>query len=170
MNNGHNSWDVLYIIHCYAPLIWITAILSSFSHCGYSLTRFISRSPSLQLLYENNLVIIITDYQSHYNDVTISAMASQITSLTIVCSVVNSGTDQRKYQSSAWLAFCKGNSPVTGEFPAQSASNAENISIWWRHHAIMSTLSWLWITRNHCLIQLWSHLQGGLYGSGQLWS
>ena len=30
--------------------------------------------------------------------------------------------------------FCAGNSPVTGEFPAQMASNAENVSIWWRHH------------------------------------
>ena len=29
----------------------------------------------------------------------------------------------------------EGNSPVTGEFPAQWASNAENVSIWWRHHA-----------------------------------
>ena len=27
-----------------------------------------------------------------------------------------------------------GNSPVTGEHPAQMASNAENVSIWWRHH------------------------------------
>ena len=26
------------------------------------------------------------------------------------------------------------NSPVTAEFPAQRASNAENVSIWWRHH------------------------------------
>ena len=31
--------------------------------------------------------------------------------------------------------LCAGNSPVTGEFPAQRASNAENVSIWWRHHA-----------------------------------
>ena len=30
--------------------------------------------------------------------------------------------------------LCVGNSPVTGEFPAQMASNAENVSIWWRHH------------------------------------
>ena len=29
---------------------------------------------------------------------------------------------------------CEGNSPVTGEFPAQRASNAENVSIWYRHH------------------------------------
>ena len=28
-----------------------------------------------------------------------------------------------------------GNSPETGEFPAQMASNAENVSIWWRHDA-----------------------------------
>ena len=27
-----------------------------------------------------------------------------------------------------------GNSQVTGEFPAQMASNAENVSISWRHH------------------------------------
>ena len=27
--------------------------------------------------------------------------------------------------------LCAGNSPVTGEFPAQMASNAENVSIWW---------------------------------------
>ena len=31
--------------------------------------------------------------------------------------------------------LCEGNSPVTGEFPAQRASNAENISIWGRHHS-----------------------------------
>ena len=62
------------------------------------------------------------------------AMASQITSLTIVYSTVYSGEDQRKHQSSASLAFV-GNSMVTGEFPAQRDSNAENVSIWWRHHA-----------------------------------
>ena len=31
--------------------------------------------------------------------------------------------------------LCAGNSPGTGEFPAQMASYAENVSIWWRHHA-----------------------------------
>ena len=30
--------------------------------------------------------------------------------------------------------LCAGNSPVTGEFPAQRASNVENVSIWWCHH------------------------------------
>ena len=31
--------------------------------------------------------------------------------------------------------LCDGNSPVTGVFPAQRASNAENVSNWRRHHA-----------------------------------
>ena len=70
----------------------------------------------------------------HYSDVIMSAMASQITRLTIVYSIVYSSANQRKHQSSASLAFVWGNSPVTGEFPAQMASNSGNISIWWRHH------------------------------------
>ena len=32
--------------------------------------------------------------------------------------------------------LCAGNSPVTGEFPVQRASNAENVSIWWRDHVM----------------------------------
>ena len=56
------------------------------------------------------------------------AIASQITSLTIVYSTVYSDADQSIHQSSASLAFWP------DEFPAQMASNAENVSIWWRHH------------------------------------
>ena len=44
----------------------------------------------------------------HYNDVLMSAMASQITSLAIAYSTVYSGADQRKHQSSASLAFVRG--------------------------------------------------------------
>ena len=32
--------------------------------------------------------------------------------------------------------LCKGNSPGTGEFPTQRASNAEIVSVWWRHHVM----------------------------------
>ena len=75
-------------------------------------------------------------HRMHYSDVLIGTMASQITSLTIVYSTVYSGTDQRKEQSSTShvTGLCVVNSPVTGEFPAQRASNAENVSISWRHH------------------------------------
>ena len=54
------------------------------------------------------------------------AMASQITSLTIISLTVYSGADLRKHHA--------GNSPVTGEFPAHRDSDAENVSISWHHH------------------------------------
>ena len=65
------------------------------------------------------------------------AMASQITRLTMVYSTVYSDADQRKHQSSASLA-------LSGEFTGgrwnprtnRMASNAENVSIWWRHHEL----------------------------------
>ena len=70
----------------------------------------------------------------HYGDVIMGTMASQITSLIIVSSTVYSGGDQRKHQSSASLAFVRGihRGPVNS--PAQMVNNAENVSIWWRHH------------------------------------
>ena len=37
--------------------------------------------------------------------------------------------------------LCTGNSPGTGEFPAQMASNAENVSICWRHHGVIILVS-----------------------------
>ena len=48
----------------------------------------------------------------HFSDVIMSAMASQIT----------------------------GVSMVIGEFPSQKANNAENVSIWWRHRGRKFTL------------------------------
>ena len=45
---------------------------------------------------------------NHYNDVIMSAMASQTTGVSTVCSSVCSGADQRKHQSSASVAFMRG--------------------------------------------------------------
>ena len=70
---------------------------------------------------------------AHHSDETMGAMASQITSLTIVYSTVYSGADKKTSKLRA-TGLCVGNSPVTGEFPAQMTSIAENVSIWWRHH------------------------------------
>ena len=42
--------------------------------------------------------------------------------------------------------LCAVNSPVTGEFPAQMVSNAENASIWWRHHLFHDA----WDPRHRC--------------------
>ena len=51
---------------------------------------------------------IVSDFDMHCSDVIMGAMASQITSLKIVYQTVYSGTDQRKLQSSASLAFKRG--------------------------------------------------------------
>ena len=48
------------------------------------------------------------------------AIGSQITSLTITQPFIQTQIKEN----------------VPGEFPAQMASNAENVSIWWRHHAL----------------------------------
>ena len=45
--------------------------------------------------------------------------------------------------------LCAGNSPGAGEFRAQMASTAENVSIWWRHHA--KFLSHLAIANEQCV-------------------
>ena len=70
----------------------------------------------------------------HYSDFRMGTMASQITSLTIVYKT-------KKTSKLHVHGLCVGNSRVTGEFPAQKASNAENVSIWWRHHVHGATLN-----------------------------
>ena len=79
--------------------------------------------------------VTLTDHASHYNGVLMGAMASQITSLTIVYSSVYSGADQRKHKSSASLTFVRGihwwpvNSPHKGPVTRKMLP-----LIWWRQH------------------------------------
>ena len=68
----------------------------------------------------------LTKICKHYNDVTVSVIACQITCVSIVYS--------NKTAKLRVTSLCEGNSLMTGEFPAQRASNAENVSTWWRHH------------------------------------
>ena len=69
-----------------------------------------------------------------------STVASQITNLSIVYSTVYSAADQRKYQSSASLAFVRGfhrwpvNSPHKGPVTRKMFPFDDVIMIWWRHH------------------------------------
>ena len=82
------------------------------------------------------------------------AIASQITSLVVVYSAVWFGADQRKHQSSTSLAFARGihRGPV-GKFPAQRASNLENVFIWWRHHVhILPPITAYW-QKQHCCVK-----------------
>ena len=94
--------------------------------------------------------------KQHYNDVIMGAIASQITSLTIVYSVVYSEADQSKHQSSASLAFVRGNHrgpvnsphkwPVTRKmFPFDDVI-MDNVSIVPFQCTCMSMSVWGW----HC--------------------
>ena len=51
--------------------------------------------------------------------------------------------------------LCAGNSPLTGEFPAQMASNAENVSIWWRPHEHAYRLT---MTSCHLAEDVWTYM------------
>ena len=57
--------------------------------------------------------------------------------------------------------LCGGNSPVTDEFPAQIASNAENVPIWCRHHVIIffsCDQAAPWMVQSVCLSHLFDYV------------
>ena len=110
---------------------------------GLKLNHVSKRGPRSRVEYKqiNN---ISYQMETHYCDVIMSAMASQITGVSIVCSIVGSG-GYHKTSKLRVTPLCRG---FTGEFPAQKVSNAENVSIWWRHHAfsVLSAFSVLPVT------------------------
>ena len=103
----------------------------TFSFFAWVHTRMISEtymSVNLEKVILLNIVVLSLsrkhkiNIKLHYNDVIMGAIASQITSLTRIPFIQT----QIKAPRHRPLG--------TGEFPAQMASNAENVSIWWRHH------------------------------------
>ena len=78
---------------------------------------------------------------NHYTDLTMSAMASQITSISIVYSIIGPGADQRKHQRFASLAFAWG----IHRWPLNSPQKrpAANVSIWWRHRDFLHMAFWM---------------------------
>ena len=93
-------------------------------------------SPNTRYMFTKDPADIYSGTVLDYNDFIMGAIASQITCLTIVYSTVYSGADYSR---------------VTGDFPAHMASNAENVSIWWRHHGL--PLYWV-IDVPHCHVIL----------------
>ena len=108
-----------YINVLLATPVLLTCIWAYF-HTQYPNTTY-RRGPSVILL----LCLAHWSLGSfvHYNDVIMSMIASQITSLAIVYSTVYSGADQRKHQNTASPAFVQGiqrgpvNSPHKGPVP-----------------------------------------------------
>ena len=78
-----------------------------------------------------------------------TAMGSQITSLTVVYSTVYSDANQRKHQSFASLAFVLGNHRDRW-IPRTKGQLRGNVSIWWRHHGLR-----LQCTNSPCTITMY---------------
>ena len=92
-------------LYTFLPCSIAPYVCSLFVHCCvllWSRTNRYYRCPSG--LHPQHWAFI-----THNNDVTMSMMAAEITSLTSVYSTLYSGADQRKHQSSALLAFVRGN-------------------------------------------------------------
>ena len=133
-----NQLTVAQWVHC----IWVHSCLYATFCCSFWIRKFLNIQdktgkfkcddislpynlvddimPGHVSIHETHPPLDLGWSTSHYNDVIMSAMASQITSLTIVYSTFHSSADQRKHQSSASLAFMRGihrwavNSPHKG--------------------------------------------------------
>ena len=99
----------------------------------------------------------VTDTKAyHYNDVIMTTIASQITSLTIVYSTVYSDADQSKHQSSASLAFVWGIHRGPGNSPhkwpvTRKMFPFDDVIMWWCHYfspknATYRYFCWLYLT------------------------
>ena len=95
-----NTHKMCHMAHPWRRVLWVRQRFSLSFSCGgrHSVIHDCS------MLRVNNTYTITY----HYIDVIMTTMASQITSLTVVYSIVYSGADQRKHQSSASLAFVRG--------------------------------------------------------------
>ena len=138
---GNISWSstwaqfiIITFISCARRGVSNLHVLDCLFNSLFMLTKMIHQSSAMLRLWGNPtltigfphkrsvLRIAFTSYYNtmHYGDVIMGTIASQITSLIIVCSTVYSGADQRKDQSSAPLAFVRGihrgpvNSPHKG--------------------------------------------------------
>ena len=81
------------------------------------------RSLLVTLVTKNN---VTKNVLYHYVDVTMGPHQCLLNRLF--------GCRSRKTSKFRVIGLCAGNSPGTSELPTQMASNAENVSIWWRHH------------------------------------
>ena len=111
----------------------------------------------------NNRIIVCNAYSwNHYGDVIMGAIASRITSLTIVYSAVYSDADQRKHQSSASLAFVWGihrepvNSPHKWSVTRKMFPFDDVIMIKIHAQSSVFKISWSLLIRDQLIIiQLW---------------
>ena len=87
------------------------------SHSSACYQNFVSVSPTKALRWRHNDHAGVSNHQPH------GCLLNRLFR-----------RNSKKTSKLRVTGLCAGNSPGTGEFPAQMASYAENVSIWWRHH------------------------------------
>ena len=111
-------------------------LLSPSGHVFHTARETMIKSYNMILYITRTTALSIIAVAMYYNDLIMSTMVSQFTSLMIVYSLVYSDTDQRKHQSPTSLAFVRG----IHQWPVNSlhkrVSKSENVSIWWCHHGL----------------------------------
>ena len=119
--------------------MWYVCIYIQFSYTGNTFISNFPRNPAIQPSpYPVWYHVIWCGFKTpHYSDVIMGAMASQITSLAIVSSSVYLAQSKENIKAPRQWPLC---GEFTGEFLAQMASNAENVSIWWRHQVFIPIL------------------------------
>ena len=88
---------------------WLVAIRQqaiTWANFGPDICRHVASLVRQDFRTHRGFAILMLHW-NHYDDVIMTMLASQITSLTVVYSIVYSGVNQRKHQSSASLAFVR---------------------------------------------------------------
>ena len=98
--------------------IWWSKIIQ-IKHCSHCVTCF------------HKIFMTAWPSVSHYMDIIKSVSNHKPHDLLLKCFFRRRSKEISKVRATGLFT---GNSPVTGEFPAQMSSNAENVSIWWRHN------------------------------------
>ena len=112
----------LFKVYFLVTPIWSTSITLSHVHRCMTWT-----SSALQKQSEDNVIALRWHHNGH------DGVSNHQPCDCLLSRLLNSRS--KKTSKLRVTGLCAGNSPATGEFPAQMASNAENVSIWWRHHS-----------------------------------
>ena len=137
-----NSVTLTPPIHCKGVVKRVSCTIISWPWCNFLMSSVPWPEITVTLQWRQNGLDGVSNHQT-----------------AMVYSSVYSGADQfiqpfiqaqvKETSTLHVTGLCGGSSPVTDEFPPQMASNAENASIWWRHHAdsflSMATYNILWL-------------------------
>ena len=125
----HWSCVFLALTHRYGLMVWLLCTKIYFRHPGRN--WMITEGNKYQTLWSNYIL-----QYTHYSYIMNYDGSDGISNHLHLHYLLNRLFRRRSKATSKLriTGLFEGNSPVSGEFPSQRASNAENVSIWWSHH------------------------------------